>query len=250
MIKNSKIPIWIQAILSALLWIGLWWILSLIVDQEVLIPSPRQAMLALWQMIGLPEFWLAAALSMVRILIGFLLAVAVGALGGILSHRLGFFRWLFSTPLHLVRSVPVASFIILAYVWVATDRLPIFISFLMVLPLVWGNVQAGMANTDIKELEMGKVLGLSRGQIWKKIRLPALAPYLRTACVTGLGFAWKSGIAAEVICRPESSLGNLLQIAKLQIESSAVFALTIVIAILSLGLELLLNFLWKEKHYD
>ncbi|MBR4086996.1 MAG: ABC transporter permease subunit, partial [Clostridia bacterium] len=148
--------------------------------------------------------------------------------------------------LHLIRSVPVASFIILALVWIHTPWLPVFISFLMVLPLFWGNIRTGMAQTDTKELEMGKVLGLSRGKIWKRIRLPALKPYFRSACITGLGFAWKSGVAAEVICRPDLSLGDLLQSAKLQLETPTVFALTIVIAILSLLLELALNALWKE----
>lgn len=232
---------------STLLWILLWWVISLLIHKELLVPTPSQTLKALLLLAADPAFWLAAASSMLRILAGFGIAAAVGTVGGILSDRCKLFDWLFAPLLHLIRSVPVASFIILALVWIQTPYLPVFISFLMVVPLFWGNVRTGMANTDVKELEMGRVLGLSRKQIWKEIRLPALAPYFRTACVTGLGFAWKSGVAAEVICRPDHSLGDLLQTAKLQLETPAVFALTVVIALLSLGLELLLNKIWKEK---
>ncbi len=240
------LPTWLKKSLGALFWLALWWIISLIINKELLVPSPAQAVSVLGTLLAQPAFWGAAALSMLRILLGFALAALLGTVGGILADRCPPFDWLFSPLLHLIRSVPVASFIILALVWIHTPWLPVFISFLMVLPLFWGNIRTGMAHTDMKELEMGKVLGLSRGKIWKRIRLPALKPYFRSACITGLGFAWKSGVAAEVICRPDLSLGDLLQSAKLQLETPTVFALTIVIAILSLLLELALNALWKE----
>lgn len=248
--KKSKIPLWLKKTLGTLFWVALWWVISLIINQELLVPTPDRTVKVLWSLMGTGEFWLAAALSMLRILCGFGLAAVLGTIGGILSERCKPFDWLFSPLLHLIRSVPVASFIILALVWIKTPRLPIFISFLMVLPLFWGNIRTGMEHTDQRLLEMGKVLGLSRGKIWRAIRLPALKPYFRSACITGLGFAWKSGVAAEVICRPDLSLGDLLQSAKLQLETPIVFALTIVIAILSLGLELALNLLWKEDQND
>lgn len=245
--KNFSIPVWLKKTLGALFWILLWWIISLLINKELLVPTPRQTAEALWDLFGEPAFWLAAAQSMLRILFGFLLAAVLGTLGGILSDQCPPFDWLFSPLLHLTRSVPVASFIILAYVWFDTPILPIFISFLMVLPLFWGNIRAGMSETDRLQLEMGKVLGLPRHRIWAKIRIPSILPYFRSACVTGLGFAWKSGIAAEVICRPDYSLGDLMQDSKNMLETPAVFGLTIVIAILSLGLEFLLNLLWKEE---
>ncbi len=246
----KKIPNWLKKTVGTLIWIALWTVISLIINQELLVPTPAETLSALGALVSTSDFWMATALSMLRILCGFGLAAILGSLGGVLSDRCPPFDWLFSPLLHLIRSVPVASFIILALVWIQTPWLPVFISFLMVLPLFWGNVRTAMANTDVKELEMGKVLGLSRRKIWLEIRLPALAPYFRTACVTGLGFAWKSGVAAEVICRPDASLGDLLQGAKLQLETPYVFALTVVIALLSLGLELILNTLWKEKKYD
>jgi NitT/TauT family transport system permease protein len=69
--------------------------------------------------------------------------------------------------------------------------------------------------------------------------------------VTGLGFAWKAGIAAEVICRPPESLGNMLASAKNYLESAEVFAITATVIVLSLIFETLLKYLyrlWAKKH--
>ncbi len=246
LLTKLHIPLWVKKTLGALFWVLLWTGIAHLLNKELLVPTPAQTAAALKDLVLQPAFWQAAGLTMLRILLGFGLALVAGSLGGILADRWPPFDWLFSPLLHLIRSVPVASFIILALVWIHTPYLPSFIAFLMVLPLFWGNVRTGMANTDIKELEMGQVLGLSSLRIWKEIRLPALAPYFRSACVTGLGFAWKSGVAAEVICRPDLSLGDLLQGAKVHLETPTVFALTVVIALLSMGLEMLLGWLWKE----
>ena len=66
-------------------------------------------------------------------------------------------------------------------------------------------------------------------------------PAFLSTALTALGFAWKSGIAAEVICRPENSLGNMLQSAKLYISTPDVFAITAVVALLSIILEMLIG---------
>ena len=44
-----------------------------------------------------------------------------------------------------MRATPVASFTILALVWINNDWLPVFISFLMVVPIVWSNLEKGLS---------------------------------------------------------------------------------------------------------
>ena len=82
------------------------------------------------------------------------------------------------------------------------------------------------------------------------VKIPTVLPFLREAAITGLGIAWKSGIAAEVICNPLGSLGALLSGAKLTIDYEQVFAVTLTVVILSLILENILKICWKERKYD
>lgn len=184
-----------------------------------------------------PLFWKSVALSLLRIAVGFLAAVVAGTILAVLCHLLPLLQTLFSPVLHCVRAAPVASFIILTLVWVHVEAVPILISFLMVLPIVFVNVQEGIHRTDKQLLEMAKAYCLPMGRVMKHLYVPSIRPFLMTACVNGLGFAWKSGIAAEVICRPDFSIGRQLQSAKLLLETPEVFAWTAVVVVLSLLFE-------------
>ena len=108
---------------------------------------------------------------------------------------------------------------------------------LMVVPAVWGNVEKGIRETDAGLLEMAKVYRLGWWKTLVRVRIPSVMPYFLAAATTGLGFAWKSGIAAEVICRPAMSIGRQLQDAKVYLETPEVFAWTAVVVALSMVLE-------------
>ncbi len=116
----------------------------------------------------------------------------------------------------------------------------------MVMPVVWANVRQGIDSASGQLLEMARVYRFGRAKTLKLIYAPAGYPYFRAACVTSLGLAWKSGIAAEVLCQPRFALGSGLYFSKLHLETAQLFAWTAVIIILSMLLERLLTRLVKR----
>lgn len=209
----------------------------MIIAQEFLIPTPINTLKALIELAKTEKFYMSVLLSLLRIIIGYVLGVILGILGAVASYHSKLFDALFAPVLKLIKAVPVASFIILALVWFKSDDLPIFIAFLMVLPMIWSTVKSGLDNIDSKYLELAKVYRLDNIKTFFEIKLPFILPSLISTALTALGFAWKSGVAAEVICRPVNSLGNMLQEAKIYIETAEVFAITAVVALLSIILE-------------
>ena len=241
----------LKAALVAAFWILAWHIISAVVAREILVPSPARTLEAFIILAKTQKFWNAVIYSIVRIIIGFILAMALGTLGAILSYRFKFFEFISSPILSLVRTIPVASFIILALVWIKSDVLPLFISFFTVTPIIWDTVLAGIRGTKKAALEAASVDGAGKWSQLFYIIIPGLAPSFFSAAVTGLGFAWKSGVAAEVICRPKFSIGSMLQDAKTYIESPELFALTATVIILSLIIEKVLKSFyqqWSKKH--
>lgn len=240
----------IKTIAIVFLWVIIWQLAAYMINLDLLLPSPITTLKALITLFYDTKFYTSVAISLLRIATGYLLGVFCGISGAVLSHRFRFIRS-FSTPvLRIISAVPVASFIILALVWFHSTTLPIFICFLMVLPMIWNVVLSGLDNIDVKYLELAKVYKLDSFKVLFKLKLRFILPTLISTSLTALGFAWKSGIAAEVICRPSHSLGNMLQEAKIYISTPEVFALTAVVAILSLLLELLIRRLLRRFTND
>ena len=176
-------------------------------------------------------------LSFLRILLGFLLGVLFGtALAG-LCWRFRLIDALARPLLGVLKSTPVASFIILALVWVKTTWLATVISFIMVLPLIYANVREGIDSADRQLLEMARGFRLSRRKTFRYCYLPAILPFFLSAISSALGFAWKSGIAAEVLGRPARAIGSQIYDSKIYLETPDLFAWTLVVILLSVLLE-------------
>ena len=178
------------------------------------------------------------------------LLICYGIICGILSYRFKTFKAVFSPILQLVKAVPVASFIILALVWLHAATLPIFISFLMVLPMIWTNVETGLSGIDKKYLEMAEVYKIDKLKVFFQIKMPFIMPSLISASLTALGFAWKSGIAAEVICSPNSAIGSRLYDSKIYLETPELFAWTATVVLLSILIEKLTVYILNKAFKD
>lgn len=223
-----------------LFWLLLWQLAAALVGQELLLPSPLQVARKLLLLAGSGEFWLTLARSILRVLAGIVSAVLLGILLAMLTHRSAVLKALLAPVMTLVKSTPVASFIILALVWLGRDVVPLFIAALMVLPVVWANVSAGLDGIDPQLLELARVYRLPRGRVLRRITLPSVLPHLRAALCSALGLGWKAGIAAEVLTVPVRSIGKRIYEAKIYLETTELFAWTAAVVLLSLVIEKLL----------
>lgn len=207
----------------------------------LLLPAPVLVAETLFSLALTPSFWAITAASLLRIFSGF---VAGAVLGGLIACLTAFLPWadtLFSPLIRIIRATPVASFIVLILLWVRTGMVPGVISALMVLPVVWGNVHAGLVSADGQLLEMADAYSLGPWRTLGLVRLPSALPHFASGCTTALGLAWKSGVAAEVLCLPRQAIGTQVYYSKLSLETPALFAWTAVVIVLSFALESLLR---------
>ena len=218
-------------------WIGLWWLIAALYARPLILPTPLGMLRALGALMRTGEFYLTILLSLSRILFGIALALALGALLAILTCKSPLCHHLFSPLLTLFKAMPVASIIFLLLLWVGNMWVPFAIAVMMALPIVWGNVREGLLQTDGKLLEMAKVFGVPRASVMKKIYLPSLKPYLLAAVRSAVSLAWKAGVAAEVLCVPERSIGRAIFEGKLYLLTDELFAWTFVVIIISMLIE-------------
>ena len=164
-------------ILAVLFWIAIWQFASMYLKQEILLASPVSVVRKLFELIFSGNFWQSVGFSFVRIVTGFLLAVLLGIFLAVWAYWSKTVEILTAPVIAVVKSTPVASFIILCLIWIPSKNLSVFISFLMVLPVIYTNILEGIRQTDRKILEMAKVfrVNLRRPVSYTHLTLPTIA---------------------------------------------------------------------------
>lgn len=226
-------------------WLGVWQLASWWVGRDLLLPSPASVAACLAELGQTGEFWLSAVSTLARVVCGLVGGAVLGTLLAFLTHFSTWADRIFSPAIRVLRATPVVCFILLVYLWVTRANIPGLIAGMMVLPVVWGSLTAGLKAVDGQLLELARAYGFSRLKTLGLIYLPSLRPHFTAAVLNGFGLAWKSGVAAEVLCPPKFAIGSSIQQARQALETPELFAWTAVIVVLSLVLEGLLG-LWLK----
>ncbi len=232
---------------ALLFWTAVWYLGSRIVNNPLLLPTPVQVLRCLKNLMLTAAFWQITATSIGRILLGVLCAVILGASLAVLTTRSHLLEMLIAPAMTAMQATPVASFTILVLIWVNRDYVPALICAMMGLPIVWSNVSSGIRETDGQLLEMAKVYRLPKLRTLRRIYIPSVMPFFRTACSSALGLGWKAGIAAEVLTVPKSSIGRMISESKLYLLTEELFAWTLAVIALSLLLQKFLLRLLKGR---
>lgn len=230
----------------AVFWLAVWVIAAYLVDLPLLFPYPWEVLGRLFELMGTATFYAVTFKSLRNVLLGTLIAIVGGCALSCLTARFSFFRQLFLAPITIIKATPVASVIILLWLFIGSAFLPSFITVLIVLPVVWTNLDEGWRRIDKGLTEMTRVYGFSLSRRMLCLTLPSLKPYFVSACRTSIGLAWKAGIAAEIIVRPISSIGLHISDAKYSLESIDLFAWTLVVILLSLAIEFAFSLLFDK----
>lgn len=224
-------------LLAAALALAVWHLAAVLMDNRLLLVGPVQTLAKLCALLGQREFWRAVGFTLSRVALGFLLGFLAALLLAALSARFPAAEALLRPYMAAVKAVPVASFVVLALLWLSGRRLSIFISFLMVLPVLYSSFLQGIRAADVPLLEMAQVFRMGTVSRLRCIYVPALRPYCLSACRAALGLCWKAGVAAEVIGVCAGSMGGMLYDAKVYLELDALLAWTLTIVLVSRGFE-------------
>lgn len=214
-----------------------WELAAALLGNRLLLVGPFRVLIRLTQLCREEAFWSAIGFTFSRITLGFCLAFCLSGLLAMVSARFPLAQILLQPYMAAVQTVPVASFIVIALLWLSGRRLSIFIAFLMVLPVLYANFLQGIRAADSKLLEMAQVFRMPLINRIRCIYTPAVRPYLLSACRSALGLCWKAGVAAEVIGVCSGSVGGMLYDAKVYLEIDDLFAWTLVIVVISVVFE-------------
>ncbi len=233
-------------IVSIVIWIIIWHIAAKVIDNTIFLPEPTKVLEVLVNdLLPAEEFRASLLASILHIGKGFLIGAVAGILCAILSSLCEVIKTFLWFPIKVIKSVPVASFVILSLLWFDAEQLAVVISAMVVLPTMYINTLTGIQQTNEKLIDMAKVFRVSLKNRIVSIYVPSVIPFVLSASSLAVGMAWKAGIAAEIIGLAKNSIGNELYKAKLYFMIPELFAWTIVIVVLSILCEFIIKLLIK-----
>ncbi len=227
----------IRTVICAALWFIIWEIASLTAGSALILPSPFETAARLFELLGEGVYWKTVFLTLFRILIGMICGTVGGVLLAVVSSLSSDVSAFISPAVSVVRATPVASFIILAMLWLGNSAMPPVISALMVLPVVYTEILSGILDVKKELIEVADVFEIRGIQRLFDVYIPSLRPYIRSALKNAAGLSWKAGVAAEVLSFTPLSIGREIQTAKNYLETTDMFAWTLTVIILSLAIE-------------
>ena len=239
-VEKKRVKSLLFTLLALLFWVGVWWIAALKVGKAWLLPTPPLVLKSLVEAVKSGNLFGKVLKSLGEIALGYFAGMAFGVVLASLTAKLSFFRYLFSPLLTVIKATPVASFILILWVFLDRSTVPSVCVLLIVTPILWANCEEGILQVDKKLYEMATVYSFSVGRKLRYLYIPSVFPYFKTAALTALGMAWKAGVAAEVLCTPDGTLGQMIWYSKRDIETGDLFAYTLVIVLVCFLLEKLL----------
>ena len=237
---------YIRTTLIVLIWLVIWQVLALAVNNSILLSGPVETVEALITLGATPSFYLSVGITTGKILLGFLLGGLLGSVLALLSYRINIVKEFLSPFVSVIKSIPVVSFIIIALIWAGSSNVTIIVSAVISFPIFYKNLLEGLLVTDPKMLELAKVYQMKTSRKIRYIYLPSLTPHIKSAISLAIGMAFRGGITAEVVGQPLKSIGNGLYRAKINLATSEMLAWTLVAVLSAFLVEKLISFIVKK----
>ena len=204
---------WIRGV-SLLGFFVFWQGVALVLATPVL-PTPITVMASLWSHLIKGELFDSLSVTLYRVAVSFIIAMAVGTALGVIMGRNRSWDATLDGVLILGLNIPALVTIILCYIWFGlTEVAAIAAVAINKIPTVIVTVREGARAVDRRLMEVAKVYHLSRLDTLSKVYLPQLYPYLMAAARNGLALIWKIVLVVELLGRSDGvgfQLGTFFQ---------------------------------------
>lgn len=234
-------------ILSVIILIFIWEIYARYVDNTYILPRPIQVFNTLLAILLETKTYLILATSFIRLTLGLTISFFLGISLGILSGNYLFIDEFLHPIVSTLRSIPIASIIVIVFILSGHELSIYIITFLMIFPLCYQAAMLGVKQIDLSIKNAIALETSSKRTLISKIQLPLAWPYIKTSIIQSIGLGFKVMVMAEFIGQATIGIGRELYNGSISINYDRVFAWTVIIIIIVIILELLLK---NHKAYD
>jgi NitT/TauT family transport system permease protein len=236
--KYNKVINLILPIITILAIILIWLLGSVIVNETIILPTPFETVDSMFSLLGTGEFWLNLIGTVGRSLIAFAVSFILGLVLAIAVKFSNISKSIIKIIVSIIRAMPTIAVILLLLLWTNSKVAAIVVTMLVVLPTIFSTMNDALGKIDSDIISMLKLYDISKKDIFCKYIFPIIMPSTIRSIGSGLALNIKLIVAAEVIAGTARSIGNMMSQAKIYFETAELFAVVVLMIILSVTIEL------------
>lgn len=218
--------------------IGIWWLLAVTVFQaQHTLPAPPQVVSAARQLAASGALWDDIEASLLRVVIGWALGIAVAIPAGFLMGWYWIARGLVEPWVQFFRTIPPLALtpLIIVFFGIGDSAKVILIFLASFLSTVIATFD-GVRNVENTLIKAARVLGANDWVVFRRVVVPASLPFIFTGARIGLGSSWATVVAAELVAA-NSGLGYLMETSAQYFDTAAIIVSVICIGVLGFAMD-------------
>lgn len=225
-------PAWAVYLRTMGLFCLLWYVVSWLTPNKLLLPSPIDVASAMHERILDGELVANTVVSLTRLLISVLIAALVAIPAGLAMGSNRLVEDLLDWPVELLRPIAGIAWIPLAlFMFGIGHGLPIFIMvYTAFFPMLLGTA-AGVRDVDRRLIAAARTMGIPKRTLMRRVIFPAALPSIMTSARLAVAASWTAVVAAELVGSP-SGLGYAIEYYRSMLDTASVMAFIIVIGVL------------------
>lgn len=225
----------------------LWELLALSMQNDFILPYPMDVLEMMKQQLMERTFYQHVGYTLIRSLSGLLIAFALAFSCAYISYRSKRFYDLFYPVLLLTRSIPNICYTILILIWFGRERSSMIVSFMILFPTIFSSIYSGFLHVEKNLLRVITLYPESQWYLLRSIYLPLLKGSMEASLSNGISLAFKVGVMAEIVGQVQVGIGRQLNLCRLNLDVTGIFAWTGWIIIVLLFLEFLLRIIYMNR---
>ena len=241
--KNNKI-FYILGIIFIFIF---WHILSILSNNDFIVPRISLTFKALGNILIDSSTYLILGSTLLRLILSICVCFFLGVSLAILSYISNKFESFFKPIIVLLKTLPVATVIIMLLVIIGRSYSPYFIISVVVLPIIYEGTLLGFESIDNDIKDEIKILSSNNVNVFFSVYLPLVFPNILTSLIQSFGLGLKVLIMAEFIAETNNSIGEIIRFYKNNAETEYVFAWSIILVLFVLVVDTAIN-ITKKKY--
>lgn len=223
-----------------------WYIASIIIDVDLILPTPLSAIASIGDMLSNSEFWISFGWTYLRCIESFIIAFCLALGLSVLAYAHSSVERFCNPLMSIIRAIPTMAIILILIISIRPQFTPLIVASIVICPTLYQSFLTGFKGIDNRLVEMVEVYQVPKSKQILHFYIPSMLPVIFPNSASGFSLNIKLVIAAEALAQTGNSLGKMMQYAKINIEIEKLFALAIIAVVISMVSEAFIRLIGKK----